>query len=487
MLLNGRAFIAVVCAAVSCNVFAVTDEQVFAFAEANYKGLFAGSVTAGKYQQYNFRYYATTGNYLAVDTNGVIALMGKATNGQISVVGPKTAFENAILAWEKTVTTPAIPTTPTTPAVEGVCSVDAAVQFGALSPSRRDICYTNLPAGFSCSSTGADKYAQNYMGYGAGYTYQATYASLQQCPSTSRAIDLGGDLAGAWNKVTPTLINSGLDMNAVLWDGTRFLSSASRFIVYSTNGVNWTQASVPSSGVSTLQGLATSGSVSVAVGASATLLYSSNGTSWQKATAPSGVTAGLARVVWAGGKFVAVGAGQTILSSTDGQSWSKQTAPAGSLTTGTLVDITWNGKEYYAVGYEGSSGYAFRSADGVTWTRQAMPTGVLPSAVVWDGSRYVLGATNGANKIIAISTDGINWTQSTINTLSTVTAFTVFGSRVLAVAGSGLFTSKNGGASWTELKHGADQALSVTNGRSASCSTTQCLIMGELGSVYSTF
>ncbi len=79
---------------------AVTDNQVFAYAEANYATLFSGASQSGQFQQYNYRYYPATKNYLAVDSAKVIYILGPASNGNIQPVGPVSAFEGLITAWE---------------------------------------------------------------------------------------------------------------------------------------------------------------------------------------------------------------------------------------------------------------------------------------------------------------------------------------------------------------------------------------------------
>jgi hypothetical protein len=83
--------------------FAITETQVFAFAEANYPGLFTGTSTTGQYQQYNFRYYADNDNYLALDSSGEIFILGPIlTENKITSVGMVTDYASAIIAWEAT-------------------------------------------------------------------------------------------------------------------------------------------------------------------------------------------------------------------------------------------------------------------------------------------------------------------------------------------------------------------------------------------------
>jgi len=50
----------------------ISNDRVFAFAEGSYPSLFPGTAVAQQFQQYNYRYYPVSGNYLAVDTSGMI-------------------------------------------------------------------------------------------------------------------------------------------------------------------------------------------------------------------------------------------------------------------------------------------------------------------------------------------------------------------------------------------------------------------------------
>lgn len=84
----------------STTAFAITDAQVFAYAESIYPSLFGGIPSAGQYQQYNYRYYPASGNYLAVDTAGEIFILGSYTGNVITSVGTVTAYADTITAWE---------------------------------------------------------------------------------------------------------------------------------------------------------------------------------------------------------------------------------------------------------------------------------------------------------------------------------------------------------------------------------------------------
>lgn len=83
---------------------AISAARVFAYAEANYPSIFTGTAAAGQYQQYDYRYYPAAGNYLAVDTAGIIFLLGPYTGGVITPVGPVELFRGYITTWESTQT-----------------------------------------------------------------------------------------------------------------------------------------------------------------------------------------------------------------------------------------------------------------------------------------------------------------------------------------------------------------------------------------------
>jgi hypothetical protein len=87
----------------SCNVaLPISDARVFAFAVANYANFFAGTVTAGQYQQYDYRLYSATQNYLAVDASGAVWIMGPVFNPANAPirVGPVENFRSVITTWE---------------------------------------------------------------------------------------------------------------------------------------------------------------------------------------------------------------------------------------------------------------------------------------------------------------------------------------------------------------------------------------------------
>ena len=53
-----------------------SNSRVFAYAEANFPSIFTNAGTAGQYQQYLYRYYPASGNYLGIDPAGDVFILG---------------------------------------------------------------------------------------------------------------------------------------------------------------------------------------------------------------------------------------------------------------------------------------------------------------------------------------------------------------------------------------------------------------------------
>jgi endonuclease G len=78
------------------------NSRVFAYAEANFPSLFTGAGTAGQYQQYLYRYYPASGNYLGINAVGDIFILGPYSNDALTAVGSVTDYVSAITDWEAT-------------------------------------------------------------------------------------------------------------------------------------------------------------------------------------------------------------------------------------------------------------------------------------------------------------------------------------------------------------------------------------------------
>lgn len=98
-------------ALLSSAVQAVSDDQLFDYAEAIAPDTFIGPTSAGRYlrgtQEYNYRFYQGSGNYLAIDPAGMIYVTGMMTDNKLVAVGPVTAFADFVTAWKSRAPNPA--------------------------------------------------------------------------------------------------------------------------------------------------------------------------------------------------------------------------------------------------------------------------------------------------------------------------------------------------------------------------------------------
>lgn len=121
----------------------ISDDRVFAYAEANYSSLFAGTPTAGQYLQYNYRYYPASGNYLAVDTAGVIYILGPYTGNVITDVSPVESLRGHITEWEAAT----VPYAIVAQDISGNCTLYTSSFEGVLTPTGQADIYTTVFVG----------------------------------------------------------------------------------------------------------------------------------------------------------------------------------------------------------------------------------------------------------------------------------------------------------------------------------------------------
>ena len=173
----------------------------------------------------------------------------------------------------------------------------------------------------------------------------------------------------------------------------------SNTVVYSTDGITWTQTTSPVSAVSVTHG----DGKFVAVDTGSTAAYSTDGISWTQTTLP--VSAGWRSVTYGDGKFVAVSTSSKAVYSTDGISWTQTTMPGDDW----WYSVTYGDGKFVAPA--NNSSRAAYSTDGITWTQTAMPTSARWYSVTRGDGKFVAVSTS--SKVV-YSTDGISWTQTTM-------------------------------------------------------------------------
>lgn len=238
-----------------------------------------------------------------------------------------------------------------------------------------------------------------------------------------------------------------------------------------------------------LFGVATSGSLIVAVGLFGTVMTSPDGITWTAQASDAYDT--LAEVVWTGSQFVVVGLGGTILTSPDaiawttrkagpswealqGVAWSGTMLVATSASNGTvyhspdgvtwtpvnnaapqaLLDIAWANGQFVAVGY---SGTVVTSPDGGTWTAHATPTSANLVSVVWSGTQYV---ATGVGTILT-SPDASTWTARVSPTPNEINEVAWSGTRFVGAVNTGEVVTSADGITWTLHTTGSAHRLNA--------------------------
>jgi hypothetical protein len=209
-----------------------------------------------------------------------------------------------------------------------------------------------------------------------------------------------------------------IDFQGVAWGGDKFVavgyettglinSVATGKIAYSSDGVNWTRATLDpfTRTDSYINGVAWGGGKFVAVGFNNTITSSPDGIDWTNGT----FTGSLSGIAWGGTagneKFVAVGLYGVITSSPNGVDW---TPVSNSTFTGHINGIAWGGGKWVAVGDDGKMAYS--TDNGATWT-QVSPSPFGSSdqidAAAWGNGKWVAAGGD----TIAYSSDGETWTK----------------------------------------------------------------------------
>lgn len=152
------------------------------------------------------------------------------------------------------------------------------------------------------------------------------------------------------------------------------------------------------------------------------LLSSSDGTNWTEATLGLTNQQTLDSVAFGNGLFVAVGGdwrnsptgAPLLLTSTDGLTWTPGTVPAGVAATGRCRNVQFvNGRFFVSMPVSANNNLWMTSTDGTTWTALTIPGAERPpiASVGYQNGRYLIADTSGMG--VATSTNGTTWTWAT--------------------------------------------------------------------------
>ena len=218
----------------------------------------------------------------------------------------------------------------------------------------------------------------------------------------------------------------------------------STIAAYSTDGINWTQATLPTreSWTSVCYG---DGKFVAVAGYTNIAAYSTDGINWIQSTLPT--NAYWKSVTYGNGKFVAVVNNSNIAAySTDGINWTQSTLP----DDGYWQSVCYGNGKFVAVTSDSVAGYfAAYSSNGINWTQSALPTSTYWSSVVYGNGKFVAVASG---NIAAYSADGINWTQSTLpDDVIWVSVCYGNGKFVAVASGTNIAAYSTDGVNWTQI------------------------------------
>lgn len=208
------------------------------------------------------------------------------------------------------------------------------------------------------------------------------------------------------NGVNWTRISTGTYIDAMVWDGIKYLAASLYGTFVSTDLASWSNVfTYTNHSFNDLIYVSGQGQYLLAGYNSWTMdsgwiATSSDASNWTLRVSSDPKM----DVIWDGVKFVALDKGGRLFTSADGLVWSS--------TTGIQVDYGSEG--FYALAYSptlgryvaASNNKIVSSDDGVSWTQRYTATLLEVKSVFWTGSRFIAAGWNGA---YLSSADGITW------------------------------------------------------------------------------
>jgi len=229
--------------------------------------------------------------------------------------------------------------------------------------------------------------------------------------------------------------------------------------LYSSDGNSWTAAALTGSNAMAAGNCIDYLNGTYLIGgnnATASIATSTNGIDWTVRTTPT--TTGINKFAYGAGIYVAVGNSGNIFSSTDLVTWTSRSAGANA-----FGDVIFDNNLFVAVG---ASGACYTSPDGTTWTSRSAGSTVFYK-VLWAAGTINLFVAIGVGGLLYTSPDGTTWTsRSAGSTTFTDIAFDSTNSVLVLVGLSGTVYTSTNGTTWTNRSpgHGATLGTVVYDG-----------------------
>ena len=194
--------------------------------------------------------------------------------------------------------------------------------------------------------------------------------------------------------------------NDLIYSNGKFVAvpATTGHVIYSNDGINWEEASVPSS--KQLYYITYGNGIFVAIGyANSTVVYSDDGINWSAGVIPLDLWSAIA---YGNGRFVTTTSGNSSHAaySDDGVNWTRNTLPF----SGNWYDVIYGNEKFVAFS-SGSKKYAY-SDDGINWVQNTLPSSVSRNSATYGNGMFV--AIGGGLTVKPLySYDGINWLAGT--------------------------------------------------------------------------
>ena len=279
---------------------------------------------------------------------------------------------------------------------------------------------TNIPAEITGSYTMEDSYLNLPDGSTAVWN-EVNGEPMSYDPPLNVAWNGKGNAVGMILKATGSIYTDiqygGLPIegswDSVCYGNGKFVailsdSNVKSSAAHSTDGVNWTIATLPEQ--ASWSSVCYGNGKFVAVSRGADAAYSTDGITWTASTMPS--SSRWASVCYGNGKFVAVATYDSSYAvtnaaaySTDGIAWTTMDMPSAQI----WAAVCYGDEKFVAIPH--NSDVMAYSADGITWTASSMPSVQKWPSVCYGSDKFV--AISSGMQAYAYSADGVTWTEAT--------------------------------------------------------------------------
>lgn len=253
---------------------------------------------------------------------------------------------------------------------------------------------------------------------------------------------------------------SSLALNSVVWHTDKFYA-VGKFgtVLSSADGESWSNVDIKSD--ESLNDIYTYGTKLTVVGDDGGFYSTDDGVSWNKVRISK--EASIKNICWNGSKYVASSDDGNIVTSMDGTNWAWVSLEASiggkpSEVNGTskgllqleggIKDISWDGKCFIAVGFNGA---IYSSDSGTKWEKINSYTSSNLESVIYTGKDYFIVGNNGT---LLKSKDLEKWISINLNGIEQNLNSAVWGKNKFVVVGdAGIILTSYDGELWVKQEN----------------------------------